>query len=52
MVILDYFNIIILTNIIMTKEAIHQFLEIETTFTFAKTMANIPHSWICSSKKG
>ena len=47
MVILDYFNIIILTNIIMTKEAIHQFLEIETTFTFAKTMANIPHSWIC-----
>ena len=31
----------------MTKEAIHHFLELETTFTFAKTMANIPHSWIC-----
>ena len=31
----------------MTKEAIQLFLELETTFTFAKTMANIPHSWIC-----
>jgi hypothetical protein len=31
----------------MTKEAIHLFLESETVFTFAKTMANIPHSWIC-----
>ena len=31
----------------MTKKAIHQFLELETTFTFAKTMADIPHSWIC-----
>ena len=31
----------------MTKEEIHLFLELETTFTFAKSMANIPHSWIC-----
>tara|TARA_B110000003_G_C16164221_1_gene344880 strand:- start:136 stop:414 length:279 start_codon:yes stop_codon:yes gene_type:complete len=31
----------------MTKEAMHLFLETETVFTFAKTMANIPHSWIC-----
>ena len=31
----------------MTKESIHLFLESETVFTFAKTMANIPHSWIC-----
>lgn len=31
----------------MTKREIHLFLELETTFTFAKSMANIPHSWIC-----
>tara|TARA_B100000768_G_C11252675_1_gene364838 strand:+ start:79 stop:357 length:279 start_codon:yes stop_codon:yes gene_type:complete len=31
----------------MKQEAIHLFLESETDFTFAKTMANIPHSWIC-----
>jgi len=30
-----------------TKEEIELFLELETTFTFAKSMANIPHSWIC-----
>ena len=31
----------------MTKEEIHLFLELETTFRFAKSMASIPHSWIC-----
>jgi len=31
----------------MTKEEIHFFLDKEANFTFAKTMENIPHSWIC-----
>ena len=31
----------------MTKEQIQHFLMHEVQFTFAKTMANIPHSWIC-----
>ena len=31
----------------MTSKEIHLFLEKEAKFTFAKTMANIPHSWIC-----
>ncbi|MDB4135024.1 hypothetical protein N9596_07510 [Flavobacteriaceae bacterium] len=31
----------------MTKKEIYLFLEKEAKFTFAKTMANIPHSWIC-----
>ena len=31
----------------MTEEQIHHFLIHEVQFTFAKTMANIPHSWIC-----
>tara|TARA_B110000908_G_C10266279_1_gene464283 strand:+ start:1087 stop:1362 length:276 start_codon:yes stop_codon:yes gene_type:complete len=29
------------------KDNIIQFLTQEVKFTFAKTMANIPHAWIC-----
>tara|TARA_B100000767_G_C19772927_1_gene541040 strand:- start:4433 stop:4723 length:291 start_codon:yes stop_codon:yes gene_type:complete len=31
----------------MTVSEVESFLNIEAKFTFAKTMANIPHSWIC-----
>ena len=31
----------------MTVSEVESFLKIEAKFTFAKTMANIPHSWIC-----
>lgn len=31
----------------MTEKTVKLFLESEADFTFAKTMANIPHSWIC-----
>jgi len=34
----------------MTKEEIHNFLSTEAKFTFAKTMANIPHSWIVRNR--
>ena len=44
---LRFLKLLSLIKTIMTKEAIHLFLESETVFTFAKTMANIPHSWIC-----
>mgnify|MGYP006198856877 CR=1 FL=1 len=31
----------------MTEKNVKLFLESEVDFTFAKTMAKIPHSWIC-----
>lgn len=31
----------------MTKEEIYFFLDKEAKFTFAKSMPNIPHGWIC-----
>ena len=31
----------------MIKEQVDRFLTKEVRFTFAKTMAKIPHSWIC-----
>jgi len=31
----------------MTEKQIQYFLTNEVQFTFAKTMADIPHSWIC-----
>jgi hypothetical protein len=33
----------------MTKEQFELFITEQTKFTFAKTMANIPHSWIVRS---
>lgn len=34
----------------MTKQEIENFLSKEAKFTFAKTMANIPHSWIMRNR--
>jgi len=36
----------------MTTQELEQFLTEEVTFTFAKTMAAIPHSWICRKDWG
>ena len=36
----------------MTEKTVQLFLESEADFTFAKTMANIPHSWICRKDYG